>query len=92
MTYREGLTAKTNELRAFNEKKRACQAKIKEITDELDALDAEKQKIIKTLNNKDLNTGDDVKAAIKQLNNKINTTTLSNAEQSRIIKDISHLE
>jgi len=24
MTYREGLTAKTTELRAFNEKKRAC--------------------------------------------------------------------
>jgi chromosome segregation ATPase len=24
MTYREGLTAKTNELRAINEKKRSC--------------------------------------------------------------------
>ena len=44
------------------------------------------------MNNKDLNTGDDVKAAIKQLNNKINTTTLSNADQSKIIKEISHLE
>jgi|688.fasta_scaffold2472546_1 hypothetical protein len=33
MTYREGLTAKTTELRAMNEKKRACQAKIKEISD-----------------------------------------------------------
>ncbi len=65
MTYREGLTAKTTELRAMNEKKRACQAKIKEISDQLDQFEAEKQNIIKTLNNKDLNSGDDVKALIK---------------------------
>jgi uncharacterized protein YlxW (UPF0749 family) len=65
MTYREGLTAKTAELRAFNEKKRTCQSKIKEISDEVDALESEKQRIIKTLNNKDLNTSEDVKGAIK---------------------------
>jgi hypothetical protein len=31
----------------------------------LDQFEAEKQNIIKTLNNKDLNSGDDVKALIK---------------------------
>lgn len=92
MTYREGLAAKTTELKAINEKKRQCQDKIKAIGDEINSLEDEKQKIIKTLNNKNLNNGDDVKAAIKQLNNKINTTTLSNAEQNKIIKEISFLE
>lgn len=31
----------------------------------MDQFEAEKQNIIKTLNNKDLNSGDDVKALIK---------------------------
>jgi hypothetical protein len=43
-------------------------------------LEAEKQKIIKTLNNKDLQTGDDVRAAIKKLEHITNTTSMSNAE------------
>jgi len=55
-------------------------------------LEGEKQKIVKALNNKDLNTGDDVRAAIKQLNHKINTTTLNNADQNKIIKEITILK
>lgn len=54
-------------------------------------MEGEKQKIVKALNNKDLNTGEDVRAAIKQLNHKINTTTLSNADQTKIIKEITTL-
>ena len=55
-------------------------------------MEAEKQKIVKCLNNKDLNTAEDVRAAIKQLNHKINTTTMSNAEQTKIIKELKNLE
>jgi uncharacterized coiled-coil DUF342 family protein len=92
MTYREGLTAKTNELKAINEKKRGCQAKIKEISDEIESLEAEKMRIIKSINNKDLNTADDVKSAIKQLDHRINTTTMSNADQNKIIKELKNLK
>lgn len=42
MTYREGLTVKSNALRAANDQKRFSQNKVKEIGDEIDALEAEK--------------------------------------------------
>lgn len=74
MTYREGLTAKTKELKQANDRKRTCQAKVKEISDEIEALEGEKGKIIKVLNNKDLQTAEDVRAAVKKLENLINTT------------------
>lgn len=92
MTYREGLQAKITELRAINEKKRACQTKVREVSDELDALEQEKTAIVKILNNKDLNTADDVKSAIKKLNYKMNTTTMNNTDSNKTIKEIANLE
>ena len=47
---------------------------MKEISDEIEALEGEKGKIIKVLNNKDLQTAEDVRAAVKKLENLINTT------------------
>jgi len=74
MTYREGLIAKTKELKEANDRKRTCQTKVKEISDEINALEDEKGKIIKVLNNKDLQTPEDVRAAVKKLENLTNTT------------------
>lgn len=54
-------------------------------------MEAEKTKIIKILNNKDLNSADDVKAAVKRLENITNTTSMTNAEQQKIIKEMKHL-
>ena len=92
LTYREGLTAKINESKEINKKKRACQAKIREFTTEIESLEAERNAIIKAINNRDLQSADDVKAAIKKLNNKMNTSTMSTAEETKTIKEIANLE
>lgn len=62
------------------------------MSDELDALEQEKTAIVKLLNNKDLNTADDVKSAIKKLNYKMNTTTMNNTDSNKTIKEIANLE
>jgi len=92
LTYREGLTAKINESKEINKKKRACQEKIREFTTEIESLEAERNVIIKAINNRDLQSADDVKAAIKKLNNKMNTSSMSTAEETKTIKEIANLE
>ncbi len=51
MTYREVLTSKINDLKVINDKKRSCQALVKQVTEELDTLETEKRSLLKSLPN-----------------------------------------
>ncbi len=70
MTYREVLTSKINDLKVINDKKRSCQALVKQVTEELDTLETEKRSLLKSLPN-DCQTEEQVKSTIKSLEYKL---------------------
>lgn len=92
MTYRETLNSLVNDLRAVNANKRALQTQMKECAEQLDALDNEKRTMQKTMH-AEYQHFDQVKDAIKRLEQKHKTTTFkSGTEENKVIKEIETLK
>jgi hypothetical protein len=93
MTYREVLTKKIADLKEINIKKRKFQDEIKDINSDLDQLDAQKSELKKTLKGGDLNSEEQIKEAIRQLEFKrMNTQFRSATEENKVIKEMDTLK
>jgi hypothetical protein len=93
MTYREVLTKKIADLKEINIKKRKFQDEIKDINSDLDQLDAQKRELMKTLKGGDLNSEEQIKEAIRQLEFKrMNTQFRSATEENKVIKEMDTLK
>ena len=88
MTYRETLNTQVNSLKEVNAKKRILQNSMRECSEQLDALDAEKRTLQKTMH-PDYQYIDQVKDALQRLEYKHKTTSFkSSQEESKVIKEI----
>ena len=87
------LTKKIADLKEINIKKRKFQDEIKDINSDLDQLDAQKRELMKTLKWGDLNSEEQIKEAIRQLEFKrMNTQFRSATEENKVIKEMDTLK
>ena len=92
MTYRETLTTKINALREVNAKKRSLQTQMKEHSEQLDLLEAEKRTLLKTMH-PDYRSAEHVTAAIQSMEYKQKTSSFKSAnEENKLIKEIEVLK
>lgn len=91
VTYREVITENIEEVKKFRANKKEHLDKINELRDKQRDLESKKSKFLENVP-RNYHNKDDLQQAIKQKKKQYETTSMSNADEKRLIQEIDKLE